>query len=69
MGGFEDRKVLLGNQMQAELAKFRGKTIEEFIVDDAEGFRNLVKEHPEILENFEKDHDETLRRVGSIVFH
>ena len=69
MGGFEDRKVLLGNQMQMGLASLHGEDVGDFIERHAEDFRKFVDTNPDILDKFEKEPEEVLRQVGEVIYH
>lgn len=68
-GGFENRKVEQANQMQMQLADMHGEDIGDFINKRAEGFRNIVNEHPELLDEYQTAPEETLKKMGPLLYH
>lgn len=69
MGGFEDNKVALGNQMQTELAVEHGEPLDSFIMNHAQDFREIIDSNPKLLDEFVEKPDETLEKVGKRMFH
>ena len=59
MGGYEDRNVALGNQMQ----------IGDFIELHAEQFREIVTANPHFLEEYSHAPDSALEKVEKIIYH
>ena len=68
-GGFEDRKVALGNQMQMQLAEIHGEQLGDFIVNHAQDFREVLNSNPNLLDEYAVKPDETLGKVEKILFH
>jgi hypothetical protein len=69
MGGFEDRTVLLGNQMQASLASRHGEELDEFIERHAADFRVIVTGHPELFDEFAKAPEVALQKIEPLLYH
>lgn len=68
-GGFEDRKVALGNQMQIQLAVLHGEQVEDFIERHATEFREIINSNPELLDTYTQDPEGTLKKVSEIIYH
>jgi len=69
MGSFEDERVGLRNQMQAELARRHGEDLMDFIDKHADAFEGYVKENESILEMFKEDPEEALNKAGQKLYH
>jgi hypothetical protein len=69
MGGFEDMKVASANQMQMELASMHGQDFGDFIDTKAEEFRNIVRAHPEFLNEYQTAPEETLKKIEPLLYH
>jgi hypothetical protein len=69
MGGFEDIKVASANQMQAELARMHNQDLGDFIITNAEEFRNIVTAHPELLNEYQTAPEETLKKIEPLLYH
>ncbi len=69
MGGFEDRKIMATNQMQMQLAGMHGEDIAFFIENRAEEFRGIVIAHPEFLEAYQTEPEETLKKIEPLLYH
>jgi hypothetical protein len=69
MGGFEDRAVLLGNQMQLDLALLHGEDLGMFIENHAAEFRDIIQDHPEFLDEFAEQPEQTLKKIEPLLYH
>ena len=69
MGSFQDEKVLLGNQMQMQLAGMHGEDMGDFIDKHAEEFRNVVTQNPELLDEFKRDPEAALSKLSQRIYH
>ncbi len=69
MGGYEDRNVALGNQMQMQLAEKHGEQLGDFIELHAEQFREIVTANPHFLEEYSHAPDSALEKVEKIIYH
>lgn len=69
MGGGENEKVLLGNQMQMMLAERHGEQMGDFIDHHAEEFRKYVDTNQEILNAFKDNPEEALKTIEPVLYH
>ena len=69
LGGFENNRLEVTNQMQMQLASMHGEEMGYFIDKRAEGFRSLIDAHPEFLEQFEKEPQTTLKKIEPLLYH
>ena len=64
-----ERNTLIGNIMQAELARIHEEAFDKFLETHAEGFRNLMDANPELIDEFEKDPETTLAKISETIYH
>ena len=70
MGGGENEKVLLGNQMQAMLAERHGEQMGDFIENNrAAIFRAYVDNNQDIFNTFKHNPEEALKTIEPILYH
>jgi hypothetical protein len=64
-----EKRVGLGNLMQVQLADAHQEDFEVFLDEHGEDFRSLVEDNPKLLEEFEKDPEQTLNKISEIIYH
>lgn len=69
MGGFQDEKVLIGNQMQMALASMHGEDIGDFIERHAQDFRNTINANPKFLEMYKENPEQALSEISKEIYH
>lgn len=69
MGGGENEKVTLGNQMQMMLAERHNEQMSDFIGLHADDFRKYVEINQNILEAFKNNPEEALKEIEPILYH
>lgn len=69
MGGGENEKVDLGNQMQAKLAEKHGEQMYDFIDRHGKDFRIYVDNNQEILQTFKNNPEEALKVIEPTLYH
>lgn len=69
MGDFANERVMLGNQMQMELASMHGEQLEDFIEKHAADFRATVDRQPELLQEFKDNPDSALKKLSESIYH
>ncbi len=65
----QNKSVLIANMMQIKLAQLHGESIDSFIEKHSSDFRNIINDHPEFIDDFEKDENKALKEVGDIIYH
>jgi hypothetical protein len=69
MGGFENNKGMIGNQMQMELAASYHQDLGDFIEQYAESFREIVDKNPNLLDAYITDPKKTLEEIKTRMQH
>jgi hypothetical protein len=57
------------NILQIKLAEAHGESLEDFVANHADQFREVIKRQPEFIERFQDDPEGVIREMGSILYH
>lgn len=64
----DEHRVLLEKMAQIKLAELHSEDLFSWIDEHANDFRNVINEHPELIDKFEDEPEQTLKELDDYLY-